>query len=212
MVNLTNQQFPSSNPESKLAMSEIFGDFIDDLPTCEEYLIIGFSPSSVPLKQRWRNNGLSADFIADYFTTFFPGSQESPFGTNIKAEVKSAVSFIANELLENAMRFSDEKSQHPVSIQLHLGSDKMVFLVSNTVTPEQTEKLKAFIEELTLCDPGDLLIRQLEENASQESLTHSGLGLLTMVNDYQAKLGWKFATLQKDPGVLIVTTMVQLTL
>ena len=207
MVNLTPRQFPISDSPDQIAMTQIFGDFISDLPTSEEYLIIGFSPSSMPLKQRWRNNGLSADFIADYFTTFFPGDPAPDKGISMKAEVKSAVSFIANELLENAMKFSDESSQYPVTIQLNLKSNNLVFWVTNSITSQQIEKLQTFIEDLTLGDPGDLFIRQLEKEPSQGE---SGLGLLTMVNDYQAKLGWKFETVQTDPLTIAVTTMVQL--
>ncbi|HSF76291.1 MAG TPA: ATP-binding protein, partial [Microcoleus sp.] len=72
-------------------MTQIFGDFIEQ-PASQEYLIMGFSPSSVPLKQRWRNNGLSADFLADYLTTFFPGNQDDPSTIERQAEIKSAVS------------------------------------------------------------------------------------------------------------------------
>lgn len=200
-----------SNPSFTIAMTQIFGDFIEDLPNSQEYLIIGFSPSSIPLKQRWRNNGLSADFIADYFTTFFSGNATSANAIDIKAEVKGAVSFIANELLENAMKFSDETTQYPVTIQLHLDSNTMVFVVKNSINPYQVEKFLAFIHELTTCDPGDLYIRQLERNAL-ESGGESGLGLLTMVNDYQAKLGWKFEQVQTEPKAIAVTTMVQLTI
>lgn len=207
MVHLIPRQFPISDPRHQIAMTQIFGDFIADLPTSEEYLIIGFSPSSMPLKQRWRNNGLSADFIADYFTTFFPGDRVAEKGISIKDEVKSAVSFIANELLENAMKFSDESSPYPVTIKLNLKSNNLVFWVTNSITSQQVEKLQTFIEDLTLNDPGDLFIRQLEKEPSQGE---SGLGLLTMVNDYQAKLGWKFETVQTDPLTLAVTTMVQL--
>lgn len=206
MVNLTPRQFSISNTPDQIAMTQIFGDFIANIPTSEEYLIIGFSPSSIPLKQRWRNNGLSADFIADYFTTFFPGAPAPDKGISMKAEVKSAVSFIANELLENAMKFSDESSQYPVTIQLNLKSNNMVFWVTNSISSQQVEKLQTFIEDLTLNDPNDLFIRRLEEPSDGES----GLGLLTMVNDYQAKLGWKFETVQTDPLTIAVTTMVQL--
>jgi Uncharacterized protein conserved in bacteria len=56
-----------------------------------------------------------------------------------------------------------------------------------------------------------MYIEKLEKNAADESSTDSGLGLLTMLNDYSAKMGWKFETVQKDPEVIAVTTMVQLT-
>jgi hypothetical protein len=192
-------------------MMEIFGDFIDNLPPSHEYLMIGFSPSSVPLKQRWRNNGLSADFLADYLTTFFPGGDESRDGYDAKAEVKSAVSFIANELLENAMKFNDEASHKPVSISLHLNSERLVFLVTNSINPQSVGKFQTFIEELTTSDPNELYIRHLEKNAEDENVNQSGLGFLTMIVDYQAKLGWKFESIHQEPEIIAVTTMVQLT-
>lgn len=191
-------------------MNQIFGHFSEELPISQEYLTIVFSPSSVPLRQRWRNNGVSADFMADYFATFFPGSEEPTTESNIQAEVKSAVSFIANELLENALKFYDETLSYPITITLQMHSDTLVFLATNSVNRQTVDKFQAFIQELTTSDPDELYIRQLEENSESES--ESGLGFLTMINDYQAKLGWKFETVQKQSEVVTVTTMVQLTL
>ena len=192
-------------------MTEIFGEFRNDLPVSQEGLTIVFSPTSVPVKQRWRNNGLSADFMADYFATFFPGSQDTTTETNTQAEVKSAVSFIANELLENALKFNDETTSHPISIRLQMHSDRLVFTATNSIHPQTVGKFQAFIKELTTADLDELYMRQLEKNAEDESESGSGLGLLTMMNDYQAKVGWKFETVQKDPEAIAVTTMVQLT-
>jgi hypothetical protein len=193
-----------------VTLTQIFGDFIDDLPPSQEYLIVGFSPSSVPLKQRWRNNGLSADFLADYFTTFFPSSQSDRAQSDRQAEIKSAVSYIANELLENAIKFNDETSQYPISIHLQLHNDKLVFLTTNSISAEAAEKFQAFIQELMTSDPNELYIHQLEKSAEDESNTISGLGILTMINDYLAEIGWKFETVQKETEVITVTTMVQL--
>jgi hypothetical protein len=191
-------------------MTQIFGDFSEELPVGQEGLTIVFSPTSVPLKQRWRNNGLSADFMADYFATFFPGDDEATTETDTQAEVKSAVSFIANELLENAMKFNDETAPHPISIKLQMHNDKLLFVATNSVNSHAVTKYQAFIKELTTCDPSELYISQLEKNAEQESEGDSGLGLLTMINDYFAQIGWKFETVQKDSEALTVTTMVQL--
>lgn len=191
-------------------MTQIFGNFLENLPNSPEYLIIGFSPSSVPLKQRWRNNGLSADFLADYLTTFFPNSKENSSDTGQQIEVKSAVSYIANELLENAMKFNDENADYPISIALHLRNDKLIFQISNSVPNEVLDSFQAYVRELTTSDPQDLYIRQLERNALEEGETSSRLGYLTMMNDYRAQLGWKFETIQEDPVVVVVTTMVQL--
>lgn len=191
-------------------MTKIFGDFIDELPDSEEYLAIVFSPSSIPRRQRWRTNGLSANFMADYFTTFFPRGEAANNLINSKKEVKSVVSFIANELLENAMKFNDETIEHPISVTLRLHEDRLVFLANNSVDPQAVGKFQAFIQELVTCDPGELLVHQLEKNAEDGTHTASGLGLLTMMNDYLAKLGWKFETVHKDREVITVTTMVQL--
>jgi hypothetical protein len=192
-------------------MGQVFGEFNDTLPPSQEFLLISFSPSSIPLKQRWRNNGLSADFIADYLTTFFTGNEGVATTSNKQAEIKSAVSYIANELLENAMKFNDETSPHPISIALHLYSDRLVFLVTNSISPQAIEEFQTLIEKLTISDLEKLYIKQLEENAADESAQESGLGLLTMMNDYLAKIGWKFATIAGEPKVITVTTMLQLT-
>ncbi len=204
---------------TQIDMTQIFGDFSDDLPNGQEGLTIVFSPTSVPLQQRWRNNGLSADFMADYFATFFPGSEEATPETSTQEQVKSAVSFIANELLENAMKFNDESSPQPISIRLQMDTKRLIFLASNSVNPQQVKSFQAYIQELITCDPSDLYLRHLEKDEDPDE-AHSGLGLLTMINDYQAKLGWKFERLDQNPDVvasgtahdaIAVTTMVQLT-
>ncbi len=208
MLKLSRLQ--TSKSTNNINMIEIFGDYIIELPMREEYLIIGFSPSSVPLKQRWRNNGLSADFLADYLTTFFPRSEENPDSIDKQIEIKSAVGYIANELLENAMKFNDENSSHPISIQLYLEPDKIIFCTTNSVNPQKVKKFQEYITELINEDPSELYIRQLENNAIDDNCTHSRLGYLTMMNDYMAKIGWKFETVQKETKVITVTTMVQL--
>jgi len=47
-------------------MIQLFGDFKEEPVNSKEYLELGFSPSSMSLKHRWRNNGLSADFLAPF--------------------------------------------------------------------------------------------------------------------------------------------------
>ncbi|MEG4305424.1 DUF6272 family protein [Microcoleus sp. D3_18a_C4] len=199
-----------SNFSSHIGMIQILGDFIEQAGS-QEYLIIGFSPSSVPLKQRWRNNGLSADFLADYLTTFFPGNQDEPSTIERQAEIKSAVSYIANELLENAMKFNDETSEYPIDIKVQLESDGVIVSVANSISPQAVDKFQAYIQELLASEPSELYIQRLEKNAADDNCTNSGLGLLTMLTDYTAKLGWKFQTVHQDPEVIAVTTMVQLT-
>ncbi|MDX2243407.1 MAG: DUF6272 family protein [Leptolyngbyaceae cyanobacterium bins.302] len=193
-------------------MAQILGDFSEHLPVSQQYMTIVLSPSSAPLKERWYNNGLSADFMADYFATFFPRHEDTVSKINSKVEVKSAVSFIANELLENAMKFNDPVAEYPISITLQLHKDCLVFLATNSIKAEAVEQFQAFIQELIAGDPCELLIRQLEKNAEDDEQSGSGLGLLTMMSDYLAKVGWKFETVESDSEIFIVTTMVYLML
>ncbi|CAD5981073.1 hypothetical protein PCC9214_04745 [Planktothrix tepida] len=189
-------------------MTEIFGDFVEVPLVSNEFLMIGFSPYSMPLKQRWRNNGLSANFMADYVTTFFPKSEYDQATSSRQNDIKSSVSFIANELLENAMKFSDDTVNQPISIQLYLKTDRLIFVVVNSITPEAVQPFQEFIEKLINSDIEELYIKQIEQNLEND--TQSGLGYLTMINDYFARLGWKFETIQTEPKIVNVTTMVQL--
>ena len=194
---------------SNIAVRQILGDFVQDLPPSKEYLILSFSPSSIPLRQRWRNNCLSADFLADYLSTFFLGNSDRQVELDKQAEVKSAVSYIANELLENGMKYSAKTPSRPISIQIHLNPDLIIFQLTNSISLERTQQFQNQIETLLNCDPNELYITLLEENALNENDRESGLGFLTMLNDYGAKLGWKFEPLSQDSEIS-VTTMVQL--
>ncbi len=191
-------------------MERIFGDFIKDLPASKEYLILGFSPSSISLQQRWRNNGLSADFLGDYLTTFFPGNDTDSNAVSSQLEIKSSISYIANELLENAMKYNDQNSDYPISIQLHLKSDRIVLMVTNSVATQEVDKFQEYLEKLTTANVEDLLVDRLEKNAFDDNSNSSGLGYLTIMNDYMAKIGWRFEKVQEEPEVIAVTTMVQL--
>jgi hypothetical protein len=189
-------------------MTEIFGNFQDEPSASQEYLILGFSPSSASLKQRWRNNGLSANFIADYLTVFLPVADDQTLTIARQEQIKSAVSFVANELLENAMKFNDYSSLQPVLIQLQLFEDKVVFWVTNAIASTAVQPFQALIQKMITSDPSELLIHQLETNA--DSTSNSGIGILTMMNDYLAQIGWKFETAQADLQITTVTTRVQL--
>jgi hypothetical protein len=195
---------------------ETFGEFNDAKPRHGEYLNIGFSPSYGPLKKRWETNGVSADFIAEYFRNFHVGNQEIN-GTvlnDIEVEnIRDAVKYIANELLENAMKFQEAGEAYMAQIYLFLFVDKVAFRVTNAITPQQQLKLKTFIQQVLTEDPHEIYFQVMRNSALEENSAQSGLGLLSMICDYGARLGWQFGTLKpKHDGdeLMIVTTMVTL--
>ncbi len=158
-----------------------------------ESLKLSFWPGSIPLRQRWRNNGLSADFLGDYVTTFFPLDENDPATRRRQNEIRGAISFIANELLENAMKFHDESLPEPITVELYLQQQQIVIQESNAANRNTAETFRAFVRRLQESDPTELYISQIEENAVSD--TTAGLGYLTMINDYQAELAWRFEAL-----------------
>jgi hypothetical protein len=190
-------------------MQQIFGNFVEQ-GSGDEYLLIHFSPTSLPIQQRWRNSGLSADFLAEYWATFFP-AHDVP-SRRRQWEIKGAINYIANELLENVMKFSYQPADYPVSLGLYLYEDEFKFYTSNAVDPRAVGDFQVRLQALLTEDTQRLYLEQLERNVVDESSNGAGLGLLTIINDYGACLAWKFETFSQDSEVIMVTTMVQLAL
>lgn len=189
-------------------MNQKFGDFVEQQAGDGEYLKIGFRPASITLQQRWRNNGLSADFLAGYLSTFFPG--EDIAATTRQAGIKDAISFIANELLENAMKFSYATSLHTVTIEMFLDADAVRLYTANGIAPDNVAPFQEFIGKVLTSDTNELYIEQLERNATADTDSGSGLGFLTMINDYGANLAWNFTSHAQDAEQTLLTTMVRL--
>ncbi|MFB8794381.1 MAG: DUF6272 family protein [Microcoleus sp.] len=194
-------------------VTQIFGEFIDQFPPEHDSLELTFTPSSRPIKQRWRNNRLSAHFVADYLSSFLPVDEEDASSEKRIKQSKGAVSYVANELLENAIKFTDDTSSYKVRFGIHFIEDIDVIVVifaTNYAKSETANKLHEFIKELLSSDdPTELYLQQLEKNAETDSET-SGLGLLTMINDYSAKIGWRFETIPDSLDTILVTTVAQI--
>ena len=192
---------------------QILGDYQEKFPPQNhEFLIIGFSSSSLPIKKRWRNNSLSADFVADYLTNYFPNSQQEKLD-KMEIRIKDSVNYIANELLENAMKFNDNTSAEAINFALHLFEEsdlKVVLRVSNTMTEKIANKFCCYIKDFMTVDPDEFYLLQLEKTVEGESENSSGIGLITIRNDYGAKLGWKLETVREEPLAIAVTTTVKL--
>lgn len=70
-------------------------------------------------------------------------------------------------------------------------------------------KLQNLINDLLSSDPAELVIRRMEDNFSDAS-SGSGLGLLTIMNDYGGKIGWRFEEVADRPDSQLLTTTVKL--
>ena len=199
--------------------AETFGEFREDFDNLadEEFLELGFSLTSKPIQNRWRNHGLSADFVADYLSTFLPISEDYPQNEDRQVLLKSSVSYIANELLENSMKFNDHQAytvQFGIRLFLEEEELRVILTASNSLSTAIAQKFKTFIRSFLSQDPNEFYLNQMEASAEDDTGTVSGLGLVTMVTDHNSTLGWKFETVssRSNPGVSvpIVTTMVQI--
>jgi hypothetical protein len=188
---------------------QTFGQFKDNIPESQEYLTLNFTPSSTPQRQqRWQNYGLSADFLGDYFSTFFPSEDVPESSINLKDTVKATVSYIANELLENAVKYSVPSPHSPISIALHLFDQDIIFKIANYADQAVAQKYQDFVQRLQSADIGELYTQQLEKTALGEG--ESSMGILTVIHDYAAQGGWRFEPLIDNPTVSKVTVMMHL--
>lgn len=187
-------------------MVQIFGDYVE-FEEHNEYLVMSFFHKKLSIQETWRANSLSADFLAGYWGTFFPVHDAS--SEMKRNEVQDSVNFIINELLENALKFSYVPANKPITAKLMLSMSQsdLVFYVVNGIDSERIPKFQTYIQKLLSEDTNEMYIQQMEENALHNE--HSRLGLLSLINDYEAQLAWKFEESQTS-GVPMLTTMVKL--
>jgi hypothetical protein len=138
---------------------------------------------------------------------------------DIRDEVRGAVSYIANELLENAVKFNNADPGHAIVLKLMLFSDRILFIATNYIDIARAKILEAFIHEIADADPDQLYIDKLEHSAINGDDSESGLGILTIINDYQARIGWRLEPEQAadgsestEPEAIVLTVMVNLPL
>lgn len=193
-----------------MTMNRLFGDFKEETLANHKLFMMDFFIHSIPLERRKQTRYLSIAFITDYLATIFPVDEEDIKSYERQLQMKSAVTYIANELLENSMRFNHEAVKYPIKFGMSLIEKNLVFVASNCANEKTLERFKEFVHELTTLDIDELYFRQLEKGAAEKS-EESRLGFLSMMNDYGAKLGWKIETVNKNPEITTITTMVQLT-
>lgn len=191
-------------------MNQLFGDFKEEILANHKLFMMDFFIHSIPIERRKQTRYLSIAFITDYLATLFPVNEEDIKSYERQLQMKSAATYIANELLENSIKFNHETVKHPIQFGICSVEKLLVFVVSNCASEKTLESFKDYVHELTNSDIDELYFRQLEKGAEEKS-EESRLGFLSMSNDYSAKLGWKIETVNKDPEITTITTMVQLT-
>jgi hypothetical protein len=135
-----------------------------------------------PLEISWQHCSLTSDFLGDFFAEHAAGGVDAH-------DMRHSIGYLVNELLENAVKF-----RAPGDIEIEAGIHDATFglCVQNRVNADTAERFQRLLAEITAGDPGELLIERIERNAADPDASGSGLGILTLMNDYGAELGWKF--------------------
>jgi hypothetical protein len=149
-----------------------------------------------PLDLRWHHCATTSDFIADIFALPFRTSR------NDYREVRHNIGYLVNELIENAVKFHEPGE---IRVEAAMDTDSFKVKVSNVISSDTATSFQALLAEITVGDPGDLLIERIEANAADPEASGSGLGLLTLMNDYGARLAWIFSPLEGDNRVHVGT-------
>lgn len=149
-----------------------------------------------PLDLRWHHCASTSDFIADLFALPFRGSRQS------YREVRHNIGYLVNELIENAVKFREPGE---IMIEAAVDVDAFKIKVSNVVSLERATSFQMLLSDITIGDPGDLLIQRIEANALDPKTSGSGLGLLTLMSDYGARLAWIFSPVDDGRRVHVET-------
>lgn len=137
-----------------------------------------------PLDLSWHHCATSSDFIADLFALHVQSSR------NDYREVRHSIGYLVNELIENAVKF---RASGEITIEAAIDSESFKVKVSNVIDGETAVEFQNLLSEITVGDPGELLIQRIEANAADPEMTSSCLGLLTLMSDYGARLAWIFS-------------------
>jgi hypothetical protein len=128
------------------------------------------------LVAHWKRCGVTADWLANYFAP--------DFEPEIRESAKSMLSTVANELLENAVKFSEREHE---SIHVVVEYDGLVLRIetTNPASSASAALLKSTLDALSR-EPLDALFAQRIADGNVEKAP--GIGLLIIRRDYGARL------------------------
>jgi hypothetical protein len=167
---------------------EILGQFTEEArekPLSQTSLVT----NSTDMLQNWRRVSLCSDFLAKYYSYYFPYREKAKQKIS-RDTAENNISFVINELIENTAKYADARDK-TVTIKIMLFDEDVLFQVSNYLTPNLATSFVALAREILESDPEELYIKRLERNTEADT-GDSGLGYLTLINDYGIRMGFKF--------------------
>lgn len=152
--------------------------------------------SDGPLGVSWQHASETCEFLGDVFAL-----RHARQGADYN-DARHSIIYLVNELLENAIKF---RVPGAIRVDCSLEDGNFELTVSNDTAADVADRFQTLIEEIISRDPGELLIERIEANAADQNSSGSGLGLLTLMNDYGARLGWDFRTAASGAAITLST-------
>lgn len=185
----------------KTTASKILGDYAAPPDENEAYKWLDIAPSAASLEERWPVCGRSADQLADFVGESLPDDERID-----RLDIVDSMGYIANELLENAIKFSYQPAVHGISFAVFLSAEAVWLYASNAVSSVETTMLQEVVHRLKTGDLEQMFQDRVERSLVEDKF-HASLGFLTILMDYGATLGWK---IEKFGETNWVTTMARL--
>ncbi len=133
----------------------------------------------------WQQGPRLTDYVCRYSLSLL----EERIAPTQQQELAAGLNFALSELLENVAKFASDDS---VDIRVDGSGAELVLSVENALDARAALGFAERAEEIANGDPLTMMLEQVEAQAEQPEVSGSGLGLLTMINDYDARVGWCF--------------------
>ncbi len=149
-------------------------NFDSDVDNC-------FALTFLPLDffDNWERGSLLSNFAADYFRHNFPTEREH-----------NLISTVLNELIENAVKFSKNKST-PVEITMKKRKTSLLVKACNSLPRHQRDRFVRICEELFERDLDSLYVKRIESDVDDPHA--SGIGLILVKKDYCSGVSFDFS-------------------
>jgi len=180
-------------------MDTILGNIEATPQAAGSALVLQFDLARMPI--RWALCAVIADFYSEYLVA--SGALD-----RLAVEQRHSIGYVLNELVENAVKFN---AGPRIAVEVSRRPEGLVLTVSNGLKLAEMDRVKASFSSLIAGDPGELLLRKIEQNALGGD-GGSGIGYLTLMSDYGVVLGWRFERDAEDPGMVTLSTVAQLSL
>lgn len=186
-----------------MTTTHVFGEAFALPATLQRSLRLVFRTAHLPL--RWSDCSATANFLSAYYAGLFKAEYTAAQTTDLT----HSLAYLANELLENAVKF---RAPGDVVVETGQHAGELILCITNFITPQTGAAFRALLAELTAGDPGELLLQRIEANAADEQAGGSGLGILTLMNDYGVRFCWTFRAAPTTDERIHLETIARLTL